>query len=413
MPEEITLNAEEESALDRAWDGLETDPTEHFAEALAEMFAEHDDDGQRYALMADILGGLFGDEALSLFDEPEKFWEEAQHPRGAKGKFIEKHSAEARSAAKDAIARILKGERTAETHKALVEHLSLLTVAQLHELKKEYGLSASAGLKEQLVSKLADRLGRGRAEGKKEEKAPPKKEAEKPKEKEPWEMSGDEWERGPGKHVPPSWNSHENEVQQALEEGKPVPRKVALEYDSLAAAHQPHLLTPKEFRQATGRDSIMSAAGPKGREEANKEHRAAVQAALAVGKPVPPEVLADYPDLAPKPAPIHEKLPEKSDSPIASDVTSVVQSGSGETPKGEPTMTTATGPVQWKKTSSGYISADGRFEIRRYMRRNGIEWDLVDQLVPVEPGVSGARRNLKDIKDAAEWRVANRKKATE
>lgn len=37
-------------------------------------------------------------------------------------------------------------------------------------------------------------------------------------------------------------------------------------------------------------------------EYGNETHRSAVEAALKAGKPVPPEVLADYPDLAPKPA---------------------------------------------------------------------------------------------------------------
>ncbi len=447
MPEEITLNVEEESALDRAWDSLETDPAEHFAEALAEMFSEHDD-AQRYALMADILGGLFGDESLTLFDEPEKFgehdvsgeardaagkwtaggdeegeddepqlndeqkkdlfthggcgilaqelleelsgsepvlwknkdgtcyhaavlhegrllhygdldegyapatkeeldeavqydfdprigeenarklakvaakriagevkgeqfWEETQHPRGKAGKFIEKHSAEARNAAKDAIKRILKGERTAETHKALVEHLSLLTVAQLHELKKEYGLSASAGLKEQLVSKLADRLGRGRTEGKKEEvKAPGAA-------RQPWQMTKDEYHaiQSKGGYVPriKTDRAHTKSLKKAINDGKEIPDVVLKdEPEHSNKTFDPWELNEHQYAMYSMFHSGFKGTGGKG------GHKKDVQAALAAGKPVPPEVLADYPDLAPKPAPVPEKLPAKSDSPVAS-----------------------------------------------------------------------------------------------
>lgn len=44
----------------------------------------------------------------------------------------------------------------------------------------------------------------------------------------------------------------------------------------------------------------------------NKEHEALVITAFAQGKPVPPEVLADYPDLAPKTPPTKPLLPERS-----------------------------------------------------------------------------------------------------
>jgi hypothetical protein len=66
--------------------------------------------------------------------------------------------------------------------------------------------------------------------------------------------------------------------------------------------------------------------------------------------------------------------------------------------------------IKWQKkvNGGGFLSACGRFEIIRHIRRSGIEWSLIDRLVPVEHGVSGARRLLSDVKDAAEWRLANK-----
>jgi hypothetical protein len=172
--------------------GEEPPPEETPPVQEARLRETKDDEPPDLDAIADILGGLFGDEALALFDEDaasaghvhESYirvreglvlleWEAAQHPRGKGGRFIPKHSAEAVSAAKDAVKRVLKGEKTADSHRQLVEHLGILNTKQLHELRKEYGLKAAAGLKQQLVEKLADRLGRGRHEG------PPKAEPQK------------------------------------------------------------------------------------------------------------------------------------------------------------------------------------------------------------------------------------------
>jgi hypothetical protein len=122
--------------------------------------------------IADILGGIFGDDALDMFHKwvEEKSWNPAMHPRGQNGRFIPRGSAEAVSTAKDAIKTTLKGKKTAETHKKLVEHLSILTTKQLHEIKKEHGLSASADIRDKLIEKIADRLGRGRVQGGEEAK---------------------------------------------------------------------------------------------------------------------------------------------------------------------------------------------------------------------------------------------------
>jgi hypothetical protein len=89
--------------------------------------------------------------------------------------------------------------------------------------------------------------------------------------------------------------NHAAQVEQAIEDGETIPRSVAKEFDTHTAKHQPHMLTAKEYRQATGRDTILSPQGPRAIAEANAEHAAAVKAATAAGKNVVPEVLADYP----------------------------------------------------------------------------------------------------------------------
>lgn len=128
-------------------------------------------DHERISIIADILGGCFGWKGVSLFgkDRGEKHlqhickgWNKLDHPRGPNGRFIPKNSPEALATAKTAIERALHGRQNTESHRALVEHLAILSTGQLHALKKEYGLSASAEDKPKLVAKLADRLNKGR-----------------------------------------------------------------------------------------------------------------------------------------------------------------------------------------------------------------------------------------------------------
>lgn len=64
--------------------------------------------------------------------------------------------------------------------------------------------------------------------------------------------------------------------------------------------------------------------------------------------------------------------------------------------------------LKWTKTTGGFRSECGRFEISRQIRRYGIEWVLTDKVCPVEAGVSGAKSTLSAAKEAAEWRLVNR-----
>jgi 2'-5' RNA ligase len=124
---------------------------------------------ERAEAIAEILEHIYGDDAESHFDEMfgsqvQKMgsWNAIDHPRGPNGRFIPKYSAEAVSAAKDAVKESLQSNKTPESAKKLVEHLSLLNGKQLRELKQEYGVSAAGKTKQSLVEKIADRLDRGR-----------------------------------------------------------------------------------------------------------------------------------------------------------------------------------------------------------------------------------------------------------
>ncbi len=89
-------------------------------------------------------------------------WDSLKHPRGKGGRFIPKGSAEAVSAAHEQVKASLKGTKTATSAKELADHLSILTVKQLHELKKAHNLSASGKTVDELREKIAARLDVGR-----------------------------------------------------------------------------------------------------------------------------------------------------------------------------------------------------------------------------------------------------------
>lgn len=146
---------------------------------------------ERAELIASILFGLYGDEALTLFAEANdeedgpadrpgpkekrfrlltlrvggwrmvKRWEPLDHPRGKDGRFIPKGSPEAVAAAKDAVGRVLRGEKGADGAESVAEHLGILSVKQLRELHKQHGKPVPGKLREQLVSAVLARLQAG------------------------------------------------------------------------------------------------------------------------------------------------------------------------------------------------------------------------------------------------------------
>ena len=126
--------------------------------------SDEDDVQERAELIAEILEGVFGDEAEAKFDEiftddalKMSSWNPLDHPRGPDGRFIERNSPEAVAAAKDEVKKALAGRRTPEALQKVTEHLGILTTAQLRDVKKEYGIKAG-GAKTALVEKIASRL---------------------------------------------------------------------------------------------------------------------------------------------------------------------------------------------------------------------------------------------------------------
>lgn len=123
-----------------------------------------DDDDQQARLIAEILTHVYGDDAESKFDEifgdeaqRMSSWNPLDHPRGPDGRFIERNSPQAIKAAKDQVRKALSGRRTPASLKKIVENLAILTVGQLNDVKKEFGVKAG-GVKQSLVDKISERI---------------------------------------------------------------------------------------------------------------------------------------------------------------------------------------------------------------------------------------------------------------
>jgi hypothetical protein len=127
------------------------------------------------ALMADVLYGLWGDDALAVLAQQqasesypvrqqEGKWTSNLHPRGKGGKFIPLGSNEAQDAAKEVVADIFKERKgaTPDNLKQVVGHLSILTVAQLRDLHAEHGVKAPGKLRQQIIDSLMAKLPKGK-----------------------------------------------------------------------------------------------------------------------------------------------------------------------------------------------------------------------------------------------------------
>ncbi len=123
----------------------------------AEDDADFDPD-EAAPLIAELLYHIFGDDALAQIKGLHEAWNADDHPRGAGGKFIPKGSAEAVSAAKEAVHKALKkGEGDAAD---VAKHLALLTVKQLRELHQQNGVKKipKEVTRAHLVAAVHDRL---------------------------------------------------------------------------------------------------------------------------------------------------------------------------------------------------------------------------------------------------------------
>jgi hypothetical protein len=130
---------------------------------------EPSDEAAKAQAIADLLVHLFGDDAEEMIDtmlaEQESVamsvrkrpWNPLNHPRGADGRFIEKNSPEAISAAKSSIKEALSGKRTTEKVKRIAENLNILTTKQIRDVMREYSVKAG-GAKQTLVDKVSKLL---------------------------------------------------------------------------------------------------------------------------------------------------------------------------------------------------------------------------------------------------------------
>lgn len=155
-----------------------------FPDGLSDELFKGDlgDDAERWDLIADILLALFGEDALAWFDvaakdEKGRYWDAASHPRGPDGRFMSAGGPAALASATAKVAAALKAPKSPDSHRQLTEHLGILSVQQLKQVKAEHGIKASGKNKAELVAKLADRLDRGRRTPEAPKPAPPKPEA--------------------------------------------------------------------------------------------------------------------------------------------------------------------------------------------------------------------------------------------
>ena len=162
-------------ATSRPSDSADADPEE-------EDFAPTE---ERIAAIADLLAAVFGDEAVELLDDIEDespsdagaptamaVWRPEDHPRGPDGRFIPRGTPEAYSAAKQAVHEATRNP-TPDTMAALLRQMNVLTVRQIHELRKEFGTRGSAKTKAALIAKLSQRLTSGEHRtAKREDKTP-------------------------------------------------------------------------------------------------------------------------------------------------------------------------------------------------------------------------------------------------
>jgi hypothetical protein len=276
----------------------------------------------------------FSEQWQSFADRPK--FDPIQHPRGAMGRFIRRGSDEAVGAAKAAIGHAVKNP-TPHDAESLLGHLNLLTVAQLRELHGQHEIKPPGRLRAQLVESLKKRIASTAAGGEETDHSPPPKPytgpglpekavpeakpaeqpkavpmepvAEKPKGKQPHEMTAKEFFNAPRDEetlktlrqfkLPP------DDVQETARANRDKAERAAYDAGLTHYDLQGQNAPPKSKAKQKLIDDYKKAAHEdadaygKSREARQKQlHKMTVEAALKEGKPVPPEVLKDYPDLA-------------------------------------------------------------------------------------------------------------------
>jgi len=132
-------------------DEEDSDPDE--AGALGLLTA---DEYRRLGLVADLLHHVYGDDAHAALDQAEFY--SPDQPRDDRGRWSPVGE-EGLHKAREMVREHLREKNPApERVRALADHLLTLTVKQLHTLKREHGLKASAPNKAALVEKLRARV---------------------------------------------------------------------------------------------------------------------------------------------------------------------------------------------------------------------------------------------------------------
>lgn len=124
-----------------------------------------DDLADKLSVIADILLGIYGDNAIHLLSSADAadagakgLWVATDHPRDHLGRFIQKGEAGAH-AASQLIRDAQRGRQSSVSVHDLTKQLAVLTVKQLKALRAQHGLAVRSGpLKKQLVAMLAERI---------------------------------------------------------------------------------------------------------------------------------------------------------------------------------------------------------------------------------------------------------------
>lgn len=181
--------------IGRSDDGDEADDSSDDLGAGEVQEAEEedvDDESAHIDALAELLAGLYGDDALGIIDamfrddetpvqESREAWlleagftgtikdklgrtlhyrdgKRIANPDKQTAKTKAPGKEEKHAAARAGVEAALNGERSPEKTKELVQHLASMTVPQLKALQAEYGLKASAKLKADLVAKIGEQL---------------------------------------------------------------------------------------------------------------------------------------------------------------------------------------------------------------------------------------------------------------
>ena len=123
---------------------------------------DHGPPDDRAELIAEILYGLFGSDALAVIgsdtDSKTKTFDPALHPRDERGRFADRGNADSIAAARHTISQILQGQTRLRTDSTVAQSLSLLTTAELESIHREHGVKIPTRLRAHLIEHVQSRL---------------------------------------------------------------------------------------------------------------------------------------------------------------------------------------------------------------------------------------------------------------